>query len=217
MRNTFVTISPAIERRGETYRMYDKHTEEQEQAAHRPKPGNEITAKSELVLERLLAAHGAWFDVSRDVTVAGRAFRALAQFHSFGEQYVLVKRVKLWEAEEHEYMLFDMRDHIDAEAARSYVEFMKNEALELVKPEPNHMSSFRTLVVIANSTSDEACSLFRKTSHRKNFMWGIRGWSDVRLALIDLSKPQGSRVVCNGAAKRIRKSLEANATDTLRD
>ena len=196
--------------------MYDKHTEEQEQAAHRPKPGNEITAKSELVLERLLAAHGAWFDVSRDVTVAGRAFRALAQFHSFGEQYVLVKRVKLWEAEEHEYMLFDVRDHIDAEAARSYVEFMKNEALELVKPEPNHMSSFRTLVVIANSASDEACTLFHKTSHRKNFMWGIRGWSDVRLALIDLSKPQGSRVVCNGAAKRIRKSLEANATDTLR-
>ena len=196
--------------------MYDKHTEEQEQAAHRPKPGNEITAKSELVLERLLAAHGAWFDVSRDVSVAGRAFRALAQFHSFGEQYVLVKRVKLWEAEEHEYMLFDVRDHIDAEAARSYVEFMKNEALELVKPEPNHMSSFRTLVVIANSVSDKACTLFRKTSHRKNFMWGIRGWSDVRLALIDLSKPQGSRVVCNGAAKRIRKSLEANATDTLR-
>lgn len=196
--------------------MYDKHTEEQEQAAHRPKPGNEITAKSELVLERLLAAHGAWFDVSRDVSVAGRAFRALAQFHSFGEQYVLVKRVKLWEAEEHEYMLFDVRDHIDAEAARSYVEFMKNEALELVKPEPNHMSSFRTLVVIANSASDEACALFRKTSHRKNFMWGIRGWSDVRLALIDLSKPQGSRVVCNGAAKRIRKSLEANATDALR-
>lgn len=196
--------------------MYDKHTEEQEQAAHRPKPGNEITAKSELVLERLLAAHGAWFDVSRDVSVAGRAFRALAQFHSFGEQYVLVKRVKLWEAEEHEYMLFDVRDHIDADAARSYVEFMKNEALELVKPEPNHMSSFRTLVVIANSASDEACALFRKTSYRKNFMWGIRGWSDVRLALIDLSKPQGSRVVCNGAAKRIRKSLEANATDTLR-
>lgn len=196
--------------------MYDKHTEEQEQAAHRPKPGNEITAKSELVLERLLAAHGAWFDVSRDVSVAGRAFRALAQFHSFGEQYVLVKRVKLWEAEEHEYMLFDVRDRIDAEAARSYVEFMKNEALELVKPEPNHMSSFRTLVVIANSASDEACTLFHKTSHRKNFMWGIRGWSDVRLALIDLSKPQGSRVVCNGAAKRIRKSLEANATDTLR-
>lgn len=196
--------------------MYDKHTEEQEQAAHRPKPGNETTAKSELVLERLLAAHGAWFDVSRDVSVAGRAFRALAQFHSFGEQYVLVKRVKLWEAEEHEYMLFDVRDHIDVEAARSYVEFMKNEALELVKPEPNHMSSFRTLVVIANSAGDEACTLFRKTSHRKNFMWGIRGWSDVRLALIDLSKPQGSRVVCNGAAKRIRKSLEANATDTLR-
>ena len=197
--------------------MYDEHTEEQEQAAHRPKPGNEITAKSELVLERLLAAHGAWFDVSRDVTVAGRAFRALAQFHSFGEQYVLVKRVKLWEAEEHEYMLFDVRDRIDAEAARSYVEFMKNEALELVKPEPNHMSSFRTLIVIANSASDEALSLFRKTNHRKNFMWGIRGWSDVRLALIDLSKPQGSRVICNGAAKRIRKSLEANATDSLRD
>ena len=54
--------------------MYDKHTEEQEQAAHRPKPETRLPPKSELVLERLLAAHGAWFDVSRDVTVAGRAF-----------------------------------------------------------------------------------------------------------------------------------------------
>ncbi len=193
--------------------MYDEHTEEQELAAHRSQPENEATAKSELVLERLLAAHGAWFDVSRDAVVAGRAFRALAQFHSYGEQYVLVKRAKLWEAAEHEYMLIDTVGHLDEAAARGYVEFMKTDALSLVKPEPNHMSSYRTLVVIADSADDAAAQLFRKTSHRKNFMWGIRGWSDVRLALIDLSKPEGSRVVCNGAAKRMRKTFEANAAD----
>lgn len=193
--------------------MYDEHTEEQGLAAHRSQPENEATAKSELVLERLLAAHGAWFDVSRDAVVAGRAFRALAQFHSYGEQYVLVKRAKLWEAAEHEYMLIDTVGHLDEAAARGYVEFMKTDALSLVKPEPNHMSSYRTLVVIADSADDAAAQLFRKTSHRKNFMWGIRGWSDVRLALIDLSKPEGSRVVCNGAAKRMRKTFEANAAD----
>lgn len=193
--------------------MHDEHTQEQELAAHRSQPENEPSAKSGIVLDRLLAAHGAWFDVTRGAIVAGRPFAALAEFHSFGEQYVLVKRAKLWEAEEHEYMLFDVVDRLDESRARAYIDFMKNEALTLVKPVPNHMSSYRTLVVVADLVDDAAAALFRKTSHRKNFMWGIRGWSDVRLAAIDLSRPSGSRVVCNGAAKRLRKTLEANAAD----
>ena len=53
--------------------------------------------EKQLVLKRILAAHEAFFDVHRDYEFAGRSFPGFAEFHSFGEQYVLVKRAKLWE------------------------------------------------------------------------------------------------------------------------
>ena len=48
------------------------------------------------VIERLLAAHEAWFDIDRDHRFAGRTFPGYAEFHSCASQYVLVKRAKLW-------------------------------------------------------------------------------------------------------------------------
>ena len=58
------------------------------------------------VIERLLAAHEAWFDVDRDHRFAGRTFPGYAEFHSCASQYVLVKRAKLWEAASHEHLFF---------------------------------------------------------------------------------------------------------------
>lgn len=58
------------------------------------------------VIERLLAAHEAWFDVERDHDFAGRTFPGYAEFHSSASQYVLVKRAKLWEAASHEHLFF---------------------------------------------------------------------------------------------------------------
>ena len=46
--------------------------------------------EKQLVLKRILAAHEAFFDVHRDYEFAGRLFPGFAEFHSFGEQYVLV-------------------------------------------------------------------------------------------------------------------------------
>ena len=52
-----------------------------------------------LVLKRILAAHEQWFDVRRGYEYAGRTFPGYAEFHSYGEKYVLVKRAKLWEVD----------------------------------------------------------------------------------------------------------------------
>lgn len=203
------------QRRGDSFRMPDEQTREPALAAHRSQDEAEPTAKSALILDRLLAAHEAWFDISRDKQVAGRMFGGFAEFHSHGSQYVLVKRAKLWEAEEHEYILFDTVGHLTLSDVRENVAFMKEKAIALVHPEPNHMSSNLSLVVIATSADEDALAEVRKTRYRKNFALGFRGWSDLRLAVVDLSKPQGSRVVTNAAAKPMRETLEANASDAL--
>ena len=55
-------------------------------------------------------------------------------------------------------------------------------------PKPNHMTSFLSLVVIADTVDDDARRAVRKVRFRKNFKWGLRGWADLRLAVADLSR-----------------------------
>ena len=96
--------------------------------------------EKQLVLKRILAAHEAFFDVHRDYEFAGRSFPGFAEFHSFGEQYVLVKRAKLWEANSHEYLFFTYAETFDEAQLDKWVRFMKERGLEKVTSEPNHIS-----------------------------------------------------------------------------
>lgn len=160
------------------------------------------------VIERLLAAHEAWFDVERNHRFAGRVFPGYAEFHSTASQYVLVKRAKLWEASAHEYLFFCEMPRLDAAALDELVSFMTTEALTKVQPGPNHMSSFLSLVVVADTVDEVAARQVRATRFRKNFSFGFRGWADMRLAVVDVSQ---GRVHTNGQGKALKETLAANA------
>lgn len=160
-----------------------------------------------LVLKRILAAHEQWFDVRRGYEYAGRTFPGYAEFHSCGEKYVLVKSAKLWEVDTHEYLFFVLADALDETQVRDLVSFMEHDGLKKVVPKPNHMSSAISLVIVADSCTQEAAKAVRKTRFRKNFALGIRGWADLRVAAADLS---ANRVITNAAGKQLKTTLEAN-------
>jgi hypothetical protein len=163
------------------------------------------------VLERLLLAHEAWYDVTRGYELAGRKFPALAAFHQQGEKYVLSKRAKLWGISNHEYVFFDVVDHLDEDGLRDYLDFMRTDALSLVDPtEPDHMSTNLSLVLVARGADDDALRLAHATRFRKNFRFGLQGWSDLKVAVIDLSRGGAGSVVTNAAGKTMRKILESN-------
>ena len=160
-----------------------------------------------LMLKRILAAHEQWFDVRRGYEYAGRIFPGYAEFHSYGEKYVLVKSAKLWEVDTHEYLFFVLADALDETQVRDLVSFMEHDGLKKVVPKPNHMSSAISLVIVADSCTQEAAKAVRKTCFRKNFALGIRGWADLRVAVADLS---ANRVITNAAGKQLKTTLEAN-------
>lgn len=161
-----------------------------------------------LVLKRLLAAHETWFDVSRDYAYAGRVFPGYAEFHSSAERYVLVKRAKLWEVNAHEYLFFELADHLTVSALEELVAFMTTEALGKVQTNPEHMTSYLSLVVIADAVEEGVCRAVKKARFRKNFKFGLEGWADLRLAVIDLSH---ASILTNAMGKELRASLKANA------
>lgn len=162
----------------------------------------------QLVLKRLLAAHETWFDVSRDHVFGGRTFPGYAEFHSSAEKYVLVKRAKLWEVNAHEYLFFVTADRLTAQCLEDEVAFMTTKALDKVQPNPEHMTSYLSLVAIADAVDDDARRAVKKTRFRKNFKLGLQGWADLRLAVVDLST---SSIITNAMGKELRASLEANA------
>lgn len=160
------------------------------------------------VIERLLAAHETWFDVERNHEFAGRIFPGYAEFHSSASRYVLVKRAKLWEASTHEYLFFCETAHLDAAQFDDLMGFITSEALAKVQLSPDHMSSFLTLVVVADSIDDDIARRVRTARFRKNFALGFKGWADVRVAVVDLSTKQ---VLTNAQGKPLRETLVANA------
>ena len=162
----------------------------------------------ETVLKRLLLAHRAYFDVQENHEYQGRVFPGYAEFHSHGEQYVLVKRAKLWEVDAHQYLFFVVTELLDERLLDDLVGFMKNEALGKVEPRPNHMSSDLVLVVVADSVDQGAATKLKRVRFRKSYRFGLWGWSDLKLAAVDLA---GRRVVSNGAGKELCSTLESNA------
>lgn len=159
------------------------------------------------LLERLLVAHEAYFDVERDHHFAGRRFEGYAELHSSASQYVLSKRAKLWETSSHEYMFFALTPRLDAALLDEYASFMKNEAIGKVKPGGNHMNSFLTLVIISDFAEDGAMRRVRRLRFRKNFAFGLRGWADLRICIVSLAD---QRVCANPMGRALVPTIEAN-------
>lgn len=161
-------------------------------------------------LVRILAAHRAFYDIKQNYSFEGRHFPAYAEFHTTGEKYVLVKRAKLWEVNTHDYMFFEIVDHLDEAYLAEAVEFITAKGIHKVHPDSNHMSSALTLIIIASQCSDEAFKRVKTIRFRKNFCLSLKGWSDLRLAVADLSRPAGQNIVTNAKGKQLKEVLAAN-------
>ena len=162
----------------------------------------------EQLLKRLMTAHSSWYDIKEFYTLGSHTFRAMAEFHSFGEQYILSKRAKLWEINNHDHMFFDGIDELDSETLATYTELLTHEGLALTGPKPDQMSNNLTLVLVANSVQVPAITSLQKIKFRKNYKFGLQGWTDLRLAVLDLSQ---QKVAVNRAARDMIKTLRAIA------
>ena len=139
-------------------------------------------------LERLLNAYSRHYDIKRDVQTEGGFFPAEAVFYLRDEHY-LVRRDKRFYAEALQIL-------IDRSLQAGRAE---------VKPHKEHMCSFVTLVVLAETMTPEARKLLKRTRFRKNFRFALHGFMEYRAAVVELS---AGRVESSPAGREVRKSLE---------
>ncbi len=163
-------------------------------------------------LDKLLIAYSHQYDIARDVAVEGGHFPATATFYLRDENYLVSKKHVLSAVENYDYTYFYLADHLDADTLRQQIDLSLKVGRARVKPHREHMSSFVSLVILANTIDDEAKALIKKTRFQKYFRLALHGWMEYHIAAMEcstnsfLSNPAGK-----GAKKILEQNLSSNA------
>ena len=158
-------------------------------------------------LDKLLNAYAHHYDIVRDVAVEGGSYPATAFFYLRDENYLISKKHVLSAVENHEYVYFYLTEHLDAAALQEQIELSRRAGMANIKPNREHMSSFVTLVVLADTIDPEAKRIIKKTRFRKNFRLALHGWMEYHIAAMEISTHS---FLSNPAGKEARKLLEGN-------
>lgn len=166
---------------------------------------DEVGLTKQEVFEKLIKTYLSYFTVENDVTINGISYNAIAEFHSRGEKYFMIKKAKLWAAETNEYVYFIICDNLDAETLKKLFSEVINYSLTKIKPHSEHMFSYISMVIITESPQQDVLKETSKLSFRKNFKFSLHGWAEFRLALLDVSE---NRIITNSSGKEIAKTFK---------
>ena len=166
-----------------------------------------MTIEMQNRLEKLLSAYSHQYNIDRDVTVEGGSFPATATFFLRDENYLISKKHVLSAVENYDYTYFYITDHLDAATLRQQIDLTMKVGSARVKPHREHMSSFVSLVILADTIDEEAKKLIKKTRFQKYFRLALHGWMEYHIAAMECST---NRFLSNPAGKGARKILEQN-------
>ncbi len=178
-----------------------------------------MNASTDEYFRELLKRYRANFDITEDFRLGSNIYPAYAQFFSLGEKYVLKKEAKLWSIRAYEHVLFiktyEVVPETLSEIRKTIEQHMEPELVRKGEkyPEPDHMCSYLTFVIISDKTPDkEIQKEIKRFSYDKGYLLGFRGHSQAKIACAFLD----SESVLTNSAGRELKSLLTNIFNTLK-
>ena len=158
-------------------------------------------------LDKLLDAYSHQYDVDRVGELGGGVFPATATYYLRDENYLISKSHVLSAVENHDYVYFSLNEHLNAAAMQRLIDKSLQLGKQRVKPHKEHMSSFVTLVILADSIDEEAKKLLKRTRFRKYFRLALHGWMEYHITAMEISTMS---FLSNPAGRDARKTLELN-------
>lgn len=155
---------------------------------------------AQAALEKILPAYESYYTVIRNDVE--KPFAAQAEFRSHSEKFVLVKSAKIADIDSNEFVYFSTLEKADIFILRKLASLAWESGLKKVQPYNGHRNSDVTLIVVAESFSEEVYKLARKIKFSKNYMLGLYGWSNFKFAAVDLS---AGKAVSNFQGRDIKK------------
>ena len=157
-------------------------------------------------LDRILGSFEKYYDIKR--SSEDGTFSAEAEFHVHNEQYFLVKSAKLADMDSNEYVYFADLDSLSAMKLEELSELSWQIGLSRIHPVEGHRNSDVALIVISDRIDSEALKITKKIKKSKSYRFGLWGWSNFKLIVLDLtSKKSASNRLGRDFEKNIRKVL----------
>lgn len=136
-------------------------------------------------LDKLLPAYSGYYTIKKDNVTS--PFNAEAEFTCHTENYVLVKAAKIADIDSNEFVYFSTQQSLDSFLLSELSNIAWKAGLERIKPYYGHRNSDVTLIVITESGSGDLKKAARKLHMSKDYKFGIYGWSNFKLCVLDLS------------------------------
>lgn len=148
--------------------------------------GDGVEMTLQTMRERLIKSYSAYFDIEHDAKLPGEGCSLLAHYTSRSEKYVLVKRAQLWAIECEEYLCVFEEETLTAARLERILHAVEAAEPQLVRPRPDHMYTYLSVVVLAEAAEPEALALLRRHRFRRSYKLTVHGWCNLRAAVVDL-------------------------------
>lgn len=137
----------------------------------------------EKVKERL----SRYFDLKEDFKYNDQDFDLFAASNVRNEKYMASKKLTIYAFENDEYCFVKHIKGLDIEKLDGVINSLKKSIMDFVDPHHEHMSSTITGVLVVDENIEPGLiKKIKKFHYQKTFAFGLKGWADVRLLIIDL-------------------------------
>ncbi len=141
------------------------------------------------------------FDLNEEEEVAGEEFDLYAFCEVTNEKYLVTRSLKIYQYNDYEHCLVESRKSFSRGKIRD--DFFQRCISELLEVESGHHQSYLTYVqVVSEPLSEEDIAFLENYKFATSFWLGIRGWCDLRLVAVDLSREQ---IYVNKEAERVKQ------------
>ena len=131
-----------------------------------------------------------YFDIFENYNMQGENLPIYAKSFIRNERYIATKKSVIDAYENHEHCIVKSKDEItNSDDIINFTNFLKSLSEKIVTPDDEHMSTIINGIYISNKGfSDEAIKIGKKFKCHKTFAFGLKGFCDIRLFLIDLTE-----------------------------
>lgn len=133
----------------------------------------------------LLRKLSVYFDIEENVTVCGLPFAFRSSMHRRNERYVLMKKNVLYAYDIFEYFYLYQKETMTKEELQTLMGHFLEEALQVTKPNKEHMSSDHILVIHLDQADDTLRKFVKKYRCRKYFHHGLQGTLKAAIILVE--------------------------------
>lgn len=137
--------------------------------------------------EKLESSLKSYFDLEYDKEIKEFKFDIIGKFHQRSAKYMFLKEAEIYAFQTNEYIFYSMIDKsFNADKIKRYYDFLNENVDEIIDINEEHMSTIITfLFSTTDKLDDSTIKATEKFKFHKNFKFGLRGWVDARLFIVN--------------------------------